>query len=130
MRIADYFDNAANRWPEATVLIEGDLKIDFATAQKFVHAVAHALRNESGLRIGAHVAMYGPNHHRIPLLTLGINRADDVWLSAHTRNPVQVNIDVLEFMDCEFVFFHSAYEDVVPQLKRGLTKVKRFICID
>ncbi len=130
MRISDYFDVVAGRQPQSPALIEGDTTIDFAQAQAFVHAVAHALRREPGLREGAHVALYAPNHYRIPLLLLAINRADMVWLSAHTRNPVEVNIDVLGFMDCEFVFFHSSYEHLVPQLAAGLGKVVRFICID
>lgn len=130
MRIADYFDGVAGRQPDAAALIEGDVTIDFASAQRFVHSAAHALTAEPGLRPGAHVALYAPNHHRVPLLLLAINRADMVWLSVHTRNAVGVNIQVLDFMDCEFVFFHSAYESVVPALKAGLKGVKRFICID
>ena len=130
MRISDYFDATAARLPQNAAVIEGDTRVDFAEAQAFVHAVAHALDREPGLRKGAHVALYAPNHHRIPLLLLAINRADMVWLSAHTRNPVEVNVEVLGFMDCEFVFFHSACEHLVPQLKAGLSKVVRFVCID
>lgn len=130
MRISDYFDATAARLPQNAAVIEGDTRVDFAEAQAFVHAVAHALDREPGLRKGAHVALYAPNHHRIPLLLLAVNRADMVWLSAHTRNPVEVNVEVLGFMDCEFVFFHSACEHLVPQLKAGLSKVVRFVCID
>ena len=130
MRIADYFDGAAGRQPDLPALIEGDTVLDFAEAQRFVHAAAHALLAEPGIAPGAHIALYAPNHLRVPLLLLAINRADMVWLSAHTRNPVNVNIEVLSHMDCEFVFFHSTYEDAVAELKRGLTKTKRFVCID
>lgn len=130
MRISDYFDRAASCQPDALALREGELSVSFADAQGLVHAVAHALQREPGLRPGAHVAIYAPNHHRIPLLLLAINRADMVWLAAHTRNSVPVNVQVLDFMDCDFVFFHSAYESVVPELAKGLKRVKRFICID
>ncbi|CAG2160131.1 class I adenylate-forming enzyme family protein [Cupriavidus numazuensis] len=130
MRISDYFDAVAALHPGLPALIEDDLTLDFAAAQTFVHAAAHALQNDPGLRPGAHIALYAPNDYRVPLLLLAINRADMVWLSAHTRNPVGVNIDVLGRMDCEFIFFHSAYEHLVPQLKQGLNGVRRFICID
>ncbi len=130
MRISDYFDATAGHRPSMPALIEGDRTIDFATARQFVHTAAHALCAEPGLRPGAHVALYAPNDYRVPLLLLAINRADMAWLSAHTRNPVAVNIEVLSFMDCEFIFFHSAYEALVPQLKEGLQKVVRFVCID
>ena len=130
MRISDYFDATAQAQPGRVALLEGDVAVTFGDAQRFVHAVAHALDREPGLRPGAHAAIYAPNHHRVPLLLLAINRCDRVWLSAHTRNPVEVNVEVLSFMDCEFVFFHSACEHLVPQLKAGLPKVVRFVCID
>ncbi|WP_342132379.1 class I adenylate-forming enzyme family protein [Hydrogenophaga sp. OTU3427] len=130
MRIADYFDGVAARQPTHPALVEDDLVIDFAQAQRFVHAAAHALQAEPDLAPGAHIALYAPNHLRVPLLLLAINRADMVWLSAHTRNPVNVNIEVLAHMDCEFVFFHSSYESVIPELQHGLPKTRRFVCID
>jgi len=130
MRVSDYFDATAQRQPERVAIIEGDVEMNFGDAQRFVHAVAHALDREPGLRRGAHVAIYAPNHLRIPLLHLGINRSDRAWLSVHTRNPVEVNLQVLGSMDCEFVFFHSAYAAVVPQLRAGLPKVVKFVCID
>ncbi|TDF62214.1 class I adenylate-forming enzyme family protein [Cupriavidus sp. L7L] len=130
MRIADYFDGVASLQPDLPALIEGDRTLNFGAAQRFVHAAAHALVNEPALRPGAHIALYAPNDYRVPLLLLAINRADMVWLSAHTRNPVSVNIDVLDRMDCEFIFFHSSYEHLVPELREGLKGMRRFICID
>ncbi len=130
MRLADYFDATAERQPERIAMEDQGVSMTFAQAQRFVHAAAHALDREPGLRPGAHIGLYSPNDHRVPLLHLAINRSDRVWLSAHTRNPVEVNIEVLSFMDCEFMFFHSAYEKLVPQLKAGLPKVVHFVCID
>jgi acyl-CoA synthetase (AMP-forming)/AMP-acid ligase II len=130
MRISDYFDAAAEREPERIALIEDTTTIHFREAQRFVHTVAHALDRQPGLRTGAHIAIYSPNDHRVPLLLLAINRCDRVWLSAHTRNPIEVNVEVLAFMDCEFIFFHSSCEQFVPKLKAGLPKVVGFVCID
>lgn len=130
MRIADYFDAAAERAPDRIALVDQEVSIDFRRAQQMVHAIAHALDHEPELRPGAHVAIYSQNDYRVPLLQLAINRTDRAWLSAHTRNPVEVNIEVLSFMDCEFVFFHSAFESLVPRLRAGLPKTRRFVCID
>ncbi len=130
MRLSDYFDATAERYADRIALEDKGRNLTFAQAQRLVHAAAHAMDREPGLRPGAHIGVYSPNDYRVPLLHLAINRCDRVWLSAHTRNPVDVNIEVLSFMDCEFMFFHSAYEQLVPQLKAGLPKVIRFICID
>jgi acyl-CoA synthetase (AMP-forming)/AMP-acid ligase II len=130
MRISDYFDAAAERYPQRIALIEDDTTVDFKQAQRFVHAAAQALDRQPGLRPGGHIALYSPNDHRVPLLLLAINRSGRVWLSAHTRNTVEVNVEVLAFMDCEFIFFHSSCEHAVAQLKAGLPKAVGFVCID
>jgi acyl-CoA synthetase (AMP-forming)/AMP-acid ligase II len=130
MRLSDYFDATAERYPKRVALEDQGTKLDFAQAQRIVHAAAHALDREPGLRPCAHIGLYAPNDYRVPLLQLAVNRCDRVWLSVHTRNPVEVNIEVLSYMDCEFMFFHSNYEHVVPQLKAALPKVMRFVCID
>ncbi len=130
MRISDYFDAAAGRYPDRVALLDQGVAIDFAQAQRTVHAAAHALDAEQNLRPGAHIAIYAPNDFRVSLLQLAINRSDRAWLSAHTRNPVDVNIEVLSFMDCEFMFFHSAFEPLVPKLRAGLPRTSRFVCID
>ncbi len=64
------------------------------------------------------------------LLHLAINRADMAWLSVHTRNSLETNTEVLHYFDCDFVFFHSDYDDAVPALKKGLPLAKTFICMD
>jgi acyl-CoA synthetase (AMP-forming)/AMP-acid ligase II len=130
MRIADYFDAAAALYPGHLMIAEGAARLDYATAQKWVHAVAHALVRHFGGKKSAHIAIYAPNDHRVMLLHLAINRADMAWLSVHTRNSLDTNIEVLNYFDCEFVFFHSDYENVVPQLKAGLPLAKTFICKD
>lgn len=130
MRIADYFDSAAEAHPDRLALLQDSTTLDFRAAQRFVHGAAHALDATPGLRAGAHVAIYAPNDWRVPLLLLAINRSNRVWLSAHTRNTVEVNVEVLAFMDCELVFFHSSCAGAVPALKAGLPKVVAFVCID
>lgn len=130
MRVSDYFDAIADNFPTRLAAVDRDLRVDYATAQKYVHAVAHALRREPALEEGAHVTIYAPNDYRVSLLQLALNRAGMAWLSVHTRNSLEANIEILNHTDCELVFFHSYYESAVPALKEGLPLVKKFICID
>jgi len=130
MRLADYFDAAASRHPTRTAFVDGDTRIDFATAQRFVHATASALTAEPGLLAGSHIAVYAPNDYRVPLLQVAINAAGMAWVAVHTRNAVETNITVLKYADVGMVLFHSAYEAIVPQLKAGLPSSCRFLCID
>jgi len=130
MRLADYFDAAAAQYSGQTAFIDGDTRLTFRQAQQFVHATAHALCADPELPPGAHVAIYAPNDHRVSLLQIAANRAGMVWVSVHTRNTVETNIDVLVYADCDFVFFHSRYADAVPQMQAALPRVRRFVCID
>lgn len=132
MQLSDYFDAAVSRYPDREAFVDGDgaIRISFAEAQQFVHAVAHALNADESLGAGTHIAIYAPNDYRISLLQIAANRAGMVWVSVHTRNAVETNVAVLDYADCDLVFFHSSYESIVPELKAGLPRAKRFICID
>lgn len=130
MRLADYFDAAVSRYSHAPALIDGDVRVDFTEANRFVHGTANALATDPHIRAGAHAAIYAPNDYRVPLLQIGMNRAGLPWVAVHTRNAVDTNVAVLDYADCELVFFHSVFEAVVPALRAGLPKVRKFICID
>ncbi len=132
MRIADYFDAAAAKHPDNLMIadIQLGVRLTYAEAQREVHAIAHALTKHFEGKKSAHIAIYAPNDYRVMLLHLAINRADMAWLSVHTRNSMDTNIEVLNYFDCEFVFFHSAYDDAVPDMKKGLPLAKTYICMD
>ena len=130
MRVCDYFDAIAENFPERLAAIDRDVRLDYAAAQKYVHAAARALRREPTLAEGAHATIYAPNDYRVSLLQLALNRVGMPWLSVHTRNSLESNIEILSHTDCELVFFHSSYESALPALQKGLPLAKTFICID
>lgn len=130
MRVADYLDIATDRYPQAEALVYGPVRMNYAQARKQVHTIAIAFRAEIGLSDNANIAVYSGNDHRVPLIQWGANRADLSWLGVHVRNATATNIEVLDYLDCEAIFFSSAYESEVPTLKAGLPKVKLWICID
>ncbi len=130
MRVADYLEIAADRYPQAEALVYGDVRMAYREARQWVHAIANAFKAEPSLSDGAHVAVYSENSHRVPLIQWGANRADLSWLGVHVRNATATNIEVLGYLDCEAIFFSSAYEAQVPALKAGLPNVKLWVCID
>ena len=130
MRVADYLDIAADRYPNAEALVYGPVRMTYAQARAQVDAIAHAFRAETGLGDNANIAVYSGNDHRVPLIQWGANRADLAWLGVHVRNATSTNIEVLDYLDCEAIFFSGAYEADVPALKAGLPKVRLWVCID
>lgn len=130
MRLADYFDATAARFPRREAFVDGATRLTYGEAREVVHATAHALASEPGLGRGAHVAIYAPNDYRISLLQIAANRAEMVWVALHTRNAPATNLAMLDYADCNLIFFHSSFEHIVPSWKAGLSRVRRFICID
>ena len=130
MRLADYFDKAVRNRTRDFALVEDDLRVTHAEVQAHAHAIANAMDADEAIRPGAHIAVYCPNHWRVPVLLLAINRADRVRIPVHTRNPLDVNLQVLDFMDCEVLFFHSKFEHQIAQMRAALPKLRRVICID
>jgi acyl-CoA synthetase (AMP-forming)/AMP-acid ligase II len=130
MRVADYLDIAADRYPASEALVFGPMRMSYAETRRQVHVIANAFKAEPGLSENANVAVYSGNDHRVSLIQWGANRADLTWLGVHVRNATATNIEVLGYLDCEALFFSSAYESEVPALKAALPKVKLWICID
>ena len=130
MRIADYFDATAKRLPCHEVFVDDTQRLDYQTAQRFVHAVAHGLMREPDLGVGGHVGVYSPNTATVSMLQLGINRADCVWVLVHTRNTAEANAKVLAYADTRLIFFHSAFEPAVQVMRRALPAEVKWVCID
>ncbi len=130
MRLADYFDAVTALRPDNLAFVDGETRLTYGQAQKYVHAVAHGLTREHKAGAGTHVAIYAPNDHRVSLIQLATNLADLAWLSVHIRNTIETNADVLEYFDTDIVFFHSYFEAAMPVLKAKLTRAKLYICID
>lgn len=130
MRLADYFDAAATGFTHDEAFVDGPVRLTYSQACDIVHAIANALASEPGLRKEAHIAIYAPNDYRISLLQIAVNRADMVWVSLHTRNAPATNLAMLDYADCDLIFFHSSFEHLLPSWKAELPRVKRFICID
>lgn len=130
MRMSDYFDATAQLLPRNEAFVDDERRVDYATAQGFVHAVAHALAREPDLPAGSHIGVYSPNLATVSLLQLGINRADHAWVLVHTRNAPQTNAQVLAFADTRLIFFHSSFEAAIAAIRAALPPAVKYICMD
>ena len=130
MRISDYLATAAARWPEKEALVYDNTRFTYDQVKRHSDRVAIQLQREPGLQPGAHVAVYSPNDHLVPICQFGVNRADMAWIGVHDRNSLETNARVMDAMDCDLIFFNSTYEEAIPQLKQWLPRVQRWICTD
>ncbi len=130
MRIADYLDTAAARFPAKEALVFGRVRLTYDEARRQANAVANRLKNEAGLSDKVHVGILSPNDIRIPIIQFGASRADFTWLCLHDRNAIDTNAEILAFLDCDVLFFNSQYEHEIERLRTVLPAVRTWVCID
>jgi acyl-CoA synthetase (AMP-forming)/AMP-acid ligase II len=130
LRIADFFLAAAERRPDAVAFVDGDTTVSYEDARSLVLRIATALGRPAKQNGQLHVAILSPNDYRITVLQLAINHADHVWVSLHTRNTTPAQIEMLRDLECDVLFFHSAFESMTREIANALPQALRLICID
>jgi len=130
MRIVDSFLDAAERWPERVAFTDGKASVRYSEARRLAMRVATKLTASADTGRQKHVAILSPNDYRVSLLQLAVNHADGVWLSLHSRNTLAVQIETLEKLDCDMLFFHSSYEKMAASVLKALPAGVAAVCMD
>jgi acyl-CoA synthetase (AMP-forming)/AMP-acid ligase II len=129
MRSIDYFDKQARLAPDQTVLIAGDTRYSYAEMAALSHRLAGAMLAD-GLAAQAPVAVMSPNHGAVLTTMLGLWRAGAVWIPVNTRNALDANIDYLDYVRAQWLFYHSSYADDAREVQRRVPSIRRMICLD
>src|SRR5207253_8063967 len=75
---------AAQRWPDAKALVDGDVRLTFVELRnEVVRATAAAMA--AGVRKGDRVAMWAPNRWEWVVAALGVHGAGGVLVPLNTR---------------------------------------------
>ena len=128
-RAIDIFDEGARRHPDRICFRFGDESLTYREVESLSHRVAAALAAD-GFGRGSHAAVLSANHPNAFVCVLGILRAGGVWLSINARNSTDENIRTLHDFDCDVLFYHSEFADLVAELPARAPSVRRGICID
>lgn len=129
MHVIDFLDKGALRYPERYIVHNGETGITYQYAQVLTHKIANAIM-AAGIKPGTHLAFYTPNDPLSFVAQYGVIRAGAVWLPLNTRNSIGENTDILNALDAEWLFFHSAYSNDIPRVKEQCPNILGFICID
>jgi acyl-CoA synthetase (AMP-forming)/AMP-acid ligase II len=129
MLYIDYFDKGAELAPERDVLHDCERGWTYREIQDLSCRIANGLIT-NGLGPSAAIATYAPNHPMGFASQLGIMRAGMVWVPINARNSLYDNIEVMKFLEVEFLFFHSSIEKDIAALREQAPGIKGFICID
>ena len=129
MAIIDFFDRGWRIDPEATAYIQGERSYSFRETGELSCRIANALLG-AGFGREAKGAVWADNDVTAWTCTLGLWRAGMAWIPVNGRNAPDENQFILDFFDCEVLFFQQAFAPVVEALRPRLPKIKLWICID
>src|SRR5271155_3249671 len=129
MRAIDYFDKAADAYPDRAAIVEGESRSSYADVRVLRQRISRAMR-AAGLRPAERAAIYSPNDARVLLCMLGLMRAGAAWVPINYRNASDANVEYLNYVKTSWLFYHSSYRDRVPELQARVPTLTHLICID
>jgi fatty-acyl-CoA synthase len=129
MRAIDYFDKAAETWPNRTALLDRGVGYSYWEAQQLTHRIARALWS-GGLRGEERAAIFSPNDGRVLLSMLGIMRSGGVWVPMNHRNAIDANIEYMNYAEVSWLFYHSSFADQVAQMRARVNSLRHLVCLD
>lgn len=129
MLFIDFFDKGAELFPERPFLVEGDREWTFADLAELTYRIADGLI-AAGVESGERVATWAPNCALAYACQWGVIRAGAVWMPMNVRNGVRENTEILDRMDCRFLFFHDTLADDVVRVLEDLPQVRGAVCVN
>lgn len=131
MRAIDYFDRGHDRDPARLALIDADSgeTYSFAEVKRRTEDIAAAWQ-ANGFANQQPVALYAPNSAQLMIVLLAIWRANGVWVPVNTRNAIDANAAYLNYVRCEWLFYHSSLADEVTRLRALCPALTHMVCLD
>lgn len=131
MRSIDYFDRGHDRDPSRLAIIdtESGLKLTFAEVKELTERIAAALQR-GGFQNQDLLGLYGPNDGMLLVVLLAMWRANGKWIPVNTRNAIDANAGYINYVRCQWMFYHSSKADEVAQLRALCPSLQHFVCLD
>ena len=129
MRTIDYFDKQARLHPTRTMLIAGEMTLNYAEAQSLTHRIAGAMLAGGFVHQQA-VAIMSPNHGAVVTTMLGLWRAGAAWIPVNTRNALADNIAYLKYVRASWLFYHSSYSRDAHEVRAQVPTITHMVCLD
>jgi acyl-CoA synthetase (AMP-forming)/AMP-acid ligase II len=129
MRAIDFFDRSALFHPDRLCVADGSVRLTYEDVRDVSLQIASKLIDE-GLDEESKVGVLCPNVAIAIPTILGTIRSGCSWLPVNARNSLDDNISILEKNDCEWLFYHSGYEDQVQTFLESIERIRGAICVD
>src|ERR1700688_1633059 len=129
MRAIDYFDKAAETFPNRTAIIDQGKRYSYYELRSHTTRIAQALR-ACGLRGEERVGIYSGNDARVLFCMLGLMRAGAVWVPINYRNALDANVAYMNYVEMSWLFYHSGFKEMVGEIRERVPSLKHLVCID
>ncbi len=131
MRAIDYFDRGHDRDPSRLAIIDADSgeQFSFAETKALSEQIAAALQ-ANGFKNQEPLALYAPNSAQLMIVLLAMWRANGKWIPVNIRNAIDANAGYLNYVRCEWLFFHSSLADEAAELRKLCPGLSKVVCID
>jgi acyl-CoA synthetase (AMP-forming)/AMP-acid ligase II len=129
MRAIDYFDKGADANPGRIAIIDGDARHTYCETRAVTKRIARAMWAE-GLRGERCAGIYSHNDARVLFCMLGIMRAGAVWVPVNYRNVIDANVEYMNYVEMEWLFYHSNFADSVAEIKPRVPTLRHLVCLD
>src|ERR1019366_978607 len=100
MRAIDYFDKAAEAYPDRVALIDGNRRLTYRELQTASERAARAMW-VSGLG----------NEARVLVCMLALMRAGGAWVPINYRNAADANVEYMNYAEVRWFFYHSSFSE-------------------
>jgi fatty-acyl-CoA synthase len=129
VRAIDYFDKAADAYPERIALIDGEVRYTYRELRAASEKLARAMW-AAGLEDEDRVAIYSPNDARVLVCMLGLMRAGGAWVPINYRNAKDANAAFMNYAGARWLFYHSGFHDQATELRAEVPALRHVVCID
>lgn len=129
MAIIDFFDRGWRINPQGAAYIQDERSFSFQEIGELSCRLGNALVAR-GFAKGAKGAVWADNDVTAWACALGLWRAGMVYIPINGRSLPDENQYLLDFFDCEVLFFQHRFAQMVDALRPRLPKVRRWVCID
>ena len=129
MRAIDYFDKAAEAYPDRVALIDGNTRLTYRELEVASERVARAMW-ASGLRDEDRVAIFSPNDARVLVCMLALMRAGGAWVPINYRNAADANVEFMNYAETRWLFYHSSFSEQANELRTRVPALHHLVCID
>ena len=129
MNIIDLFDHGANYNSNGVCMRHGDWALSYGECQDYSHRIGLALHAQD-VGDDCKVGIYTPNHMMGLLAMLGVFRAGACLVTINAKNALDENLFIMQNADLEWLFYHSAFEPVVEEIRSQVPSLRGLVCID